>query len=84
MKEIQTGAITPISRGRRWLFRGVAAIVLPVFLIAVLQVGLRLADYGHPTSFFLSKQIKGRDVFVENGAFGFQFFPVGMAVWMKI
>ncbi len=79
MKEIQTGAITPISRGRRCLFRGVAAILLPVSLILVLEVGLRLAGYGHPTSFFLSKQIKGRDVFVENGAFGFQFFPVGMA-----
>src|SRR5690349_724162 len=78
-KKITPHPAIPIGAGRKWLFRGVAVLVVPFTLLLILELGLRLAGYGHPTHFFLAKKIKGREVLVENETFGFQFFPAGMA-----
>jgi tetratricopeptide (TPR) repeat protein len=61
------------------VFRIVAATLVPLLLLGLLEVGLRLAGYGHPTSFFISRTINGREVLVENENFGFSFFPRGVA-----
>jgi len=44
-----------------------------------LELGLRLAGFGYSTGFFLKKEINHRDVLIENGKFGFRFFPPELA-----
>ena len=51
----------------------------PLFGVLLLEVALRIAGYGYPTSFFLKTRINGRTVFVENAKFGLRFFPPTLA-----
>jgi tetratricopeptide (TPR) repeat protein len=68
-----------ISRGRLWLFRVVAVIIIPVVALCFLELALRLAGYGYPTSFFLRAKINGQDFYVPNDTFGYRFFPPALA-----
>jgi tetratricopeptide (TPR) repeat protein len=68
-----------IPPGRLWLFRIFAAVVIPLLVIAGLEVGLRLSGYGYPTSFFLKAKIGGVDYYVPNDRFGYRFFPPALA-----
>jgi tetratricopeptide (TPR) repeat protein len=62
-------------RGRRlWAFR-LAALLLPLLLLAGLEVGLRLGGYGFDPHFFKPIKIAGQDFLVENDDFSFSFFP---------
>ena len=56
-----------------------AAVVVPLLLLTALEVGLRLAGYGHPTSFFLHTENGGQGVLVENAWFGLRFFPPALS-----
>ena len=38
---------------RRWLYRLAAGTLVPVILLALLEIGLRLCGYGYPTAFFV-------------------------------
>ncbi len=64
---------------RRWLFRFMAVLLVPVLLVSSLELCLRLAGYGHATSFFLQRQQDGKRVLIENAKFGWRFFPQSMA-----
>ena len=61
------------SRLRKWLFRLAAVVVLPLLLLVLVEVGLRVAGYGYPTSFF--SRIPGTDAYTVNPRFGWRFFP---------
>jgi tetratricopeptide (TPR) repeat protein len=65
----------PIPPRRLWLFRIVAAVLIPLLVIGGLELVLRLSGYGYPTSYFLKTKIAGRDYYVPNDRFGYQFFP---------
>ncbi len=55
-----------------------------MLLLLVLEGGLRLFGYGHPTSFTLTEEVNGRQCHVPNPAFGWRFFPREIAreaVW---
>ncbi len=65
------------SFGRRWL--RLAAVLAPFLLLGLLEVGLRLAGWGYPTSFFLKARNNGRAVLIENSKFGWRFFPPAVA-----
>src|SRR5690349_15121052 len=68
----------PITSQRRlWLFRITALMLLPLALV-VMELALRIAGYGHPTSFFVPAEIKGEACLVENDRFGLRFFPSGL------
>jgi tetratricopeptide (TPR) repeat protein len=54
-------------------------MLVPLLSLVVMEVGLRLAGFGHPTSFFLKARQGGEDVFVENPRFGWRFFPPHLA-----
>jgi tetratricopeptide (TPR) repeat protein len=69
----------PLSRRRLWLFRFTAAILLPLLLFGALELMLRVAGYGYPTSFFVRTQINGEEFYVPNDRFGFRFFPPEIA-----
>ncbi|MGO9201755.1 MAG: tetratricopeptide repeat protein [Limisphaerales bacterium] len=58
---------------RAWL--RVAALVSPLFLLLLVELGLRLAGWGYPTSFFLEAQENGQTVLIENRRFSWRFFP---------
>lgn len=70
---------TPLQVRRKWLFRLLMATVWPLLVFALLEAVLRGAGFGHPTSFFVRKQLGGRGVLVENGWFGLRFFPPALA-----
>ncbi|MGA2248481.1 MAG: tetratricopeptide repeat protein [Verrucomicrobiota bacterium] len=64
----------PLSRGRRWLFRGVLCL-LPFLLAVLAEVCLRVGGYGYNPDFFKRLPIGGTDFFVQNEDFSFRFFP---------
>jgi tetratricopeptide (TPR) repeat protein len=52
-----------------------AAIVLPLFLLGVVEFILRLSGFGHPTTFFVQTRIAGKEYYVPNEKFGLLYFP---------
>ncbi|MCB9922041.1 MAG: tetratricopeptide repeat protein [Planctomycetaceae bacterium] len=48
---------------------------MPTFFLFALNVVLFLADFGHPTNFFLRKHVNDEEVVIENIDFGRTFFP---------
>ncbi|MHC4325820.1 MAG: tetratricopeptide repeat protein, partial [Planctomycetota bacterium] len=71
-----SGSIT----GRRlWLFRIIAITVIPALLLLLVEVGLRIAGYGYPTTTIIKCQVKGENAYCENAKFAWQFFPKKIA-----
>ncbi len=68
----------PPSKRRLWIFR-LAALLLPLGLVAALELALRLADYGYDTGFFRRLRIANEDYFVQNDDFSLRFFPKEIA-----
>ncbi len=64
----------PAYKINRWWFR-IAALLSPIFFLGLGEIGLRLAGYGYPTSFFLEKHHEGRTLLIENQKFGWRYFP---------
>ena len=65
-----------VSVRRLWLFRLVAVLVAPLLLV-LLEVGLRLANYGYPTGFYVDAGSAG--INMTNHRFGWRFFPPSIA-----
>ena len=63
------------TSGRQWFFRITAAVLLPLLVLGMLEIGLRVAGFGYRTTFFRPYRIKGEDFLVENEKFGLRFFP---------
>jgi tetratricopeptide (TPR) repeat protein len=51
------GFVNPPTSGRKWLFRLVAMVVIPLVLLGGLEAALRLAGYDYRTSLFKEIQI---------------------------
>lgn len=68
-----------VTKRRLWLFRFAAMTLVPLLVLGGAELALRLADYGHPTSFFKRTTINGESCFVENDHFGLRFFPPELA-----
>jgi len=75
-----SSASRPIPAGRLWLFR-IAALLLPVLLLGLLEVALRLAGYGYNPNFLQKTRIQGREYFINNDTFSRRFFPPNLARW---
>ena len=67
------------SRRKGWLMRLAAITLVPIFLLGLLELGLRLAGYGYPTRLFLPAKIGGGDFLVPNEKFTHRFFPPALA-----
>jgi tetratricopeptide (TPR) repeat protein len=72
-------AVSPVSRRRLWLLRILAIILGPLVVFGSVELALRLAGYGYPTSFFLRTRIKGHDFYVPNAKFTYRFFSASLA-----
>lgn len=80
-KQINTktvDAATTISSGRRWCFR-LVALLIPLFVLGLLELALRVAGYGYPTHFLLLDRLNGQKVLRDNQQFGWRFFPLAIA-----
>ena len=80
-KAALTGLAAPLSAGRKWLFRFIALIALPLLLLGGVEAGLRLAGYGHSTGFFKKNRLGQTDFLVNNEDFSLRFFPPQLARW---
>jgi tetratricopeptide (TPR) repeat protein len=69
----------PLSPRRKWLFRLLAVVVLPLILLGGLELMLRLLGVGFDPHFFKPTRIGGQDCYVANDSFGLRFFPRSMA-----
>jgi tetratricopeptide (TPR) repeat protein len=54
-------------------------VLLPIFLLLLVEGCLRLAGYGFPTGFFLESFEDNQRVLIENPKFGWRFFPPAVA-----
>ena len=52
--------------------------VAPLLFFALLELGLRLAGFGRPATFFLRASFEGKPAIVENQDFSQIFFPPGL------
>ena len=68
-----------LSPRRKWLYRLLAVVVLPLMVLGGVEFLLRLLGVGFDPSFFKREQIEGRDCYVANDSFGLRFFPRSMA-----
>ena len=73
------GTANPLSPGRRWLYRVVALVVVPLLLLGLLEAGLRLAGYGFDPALFKQITIGGVPFYVNNESFSLRFFPPQLA-----
>ncbi len=64
-----------LSRRRVWVFRILAAIIMPLMALFFLEIALRLIGFGYPSSAFLRWHVNNRPVYCSNIKFGWQFFP---------
>jgi tetratricopeptide (TPR) repeat protein len=55
------------------------AILIPCAMLLFLEAGLRMAGFGHPSSYFITKKLNGRTFHVSNFAFTYRFFPPELA-----
>jgi len=71
----------PAGRGRlvRRLVETVVVLTITVGLLAALEVGLRLARFGYPTSFALEQPVQGEAAYVNNVRFTWRYLPKAMA-----
>ena len=69
----------PRSPAKIWGFRFAALLLAPIFALALLEVILRLAGFGYPTSFLLKASPAGKPLLVQNNRFGWRFFGPQMA-----
>lgn len=76
-KQASSSAAVPrtLRRRRRWLYRALAVTAVPAGLLLLLEGGLRLVGYGHPTGFTIQQQVNSRTCHVANPYFGWRFFP---------
>src|SRR5262245_42806686 len=69
----------PLQPRRARVFAFLTVTLTPILAALVLELALRFAGYGHPSSFFLRQQIQGHSMLVENAWFAQRFFPPGLA-----
>lgn len=67
-----------ISPTRKWCFRAVTGVLLPLCLFASIELTLRVTGYGFDPSYFIPQEIQGQQKLVTNDDFGRRFFPPQM------
>jgi tetratricopeptide (TPR) repeat protein len=62
------------ARGRTWLLRLTAMILVPVVVLAVVELLLRVAGFGYRATFLLPATQGSKQVYIQNCRFGWRFF----------
>jgi tetratricopeptide (TPR) repeat protein len=75
ISSVRPGVNNPPAPVRKWFFRLIALVVIPLVLLGGIEAGLRLAGYGYDTGLFKKITIGTGEFFVNNETFGLRFFP---------
>jgi tetratricopeptide (TPR) repeat protein len=67
------------SGWKLWRLRLLLMIGGPVIFFVLVELVLRLAGFGHPTSFLLPSVINGQKVYIENDRVGWRYFGPNFA-----
>jgi len=67
------------ARRRRWLWKTLAVLGVPLLLLVLVEGGLRFAGVGHPTAFFLPGHVQDHAVWLNNPRYGWRFCPPSLA-----
>ena len=70
----------PLNRKRKWMFRIIALVVIPILFLGGLELLLRLCGFGYPTAIAIPCQRQGRAAYTHNIKFGWQFFPPNISM----
>ncbi|MEE9501166.1 MAG: tetratricopeptide repeat protein, partial [Candidatus Aminicenantaceae bacterium] len=62
---------------RKWLYAVISMTVVPFLILVGIELGLRLAGVGYPTSYFIKN--KENNVYLSNQRYGWRFFPPQLA-----
>src|SRR5579862_3736343 len=65
----------PVSPRRKWLFRILALIALPLVLLGGLEIVLRCSGYGYDTGFFEKIRVSDKEFLINKENFSKRFFP---------
>jgi tetratricopeptide (TPR) repeat protein len=74
-------SIRPPASGRKWPFRLVAIVFIPLVFLGGLEAALRLAGCGYPTGFLEKIRVGEKEFLVNNENFSLRFFPPQLARW---
>jgi tetratricopeptide (TPR) repeat protein len=69
--KVQAQPPSPTGGGKKWLFRLIAVTVIPLLLLATVELSLRFTGYGYPTGAAIEADGMAR----RNFKFGWRFFP---------
>lgn len=64
-----------ISAPRLWAFRIIAATIIPVVFLVLIEGSLRIIGFGNPSTPVVKTRIKGETFFRDNTRYGWMFFP---------
>jgi tetratricopeptide (TPR) repeat protein len=73
--------VPALSAGRKWAFRLIALVCVPLLVLGGLEGALRLAGYGYRTNFFDTLYIDRQKFLVDNEDFSLRFFPPQLTRW---
>lgn len=76
-REREPAAPRARSRARLWLFRLLAATLVPALFFIALEFGLRAAGVGYPPAFFVAGPVPR--TLTGNARFGWTYFPPAIA-----
>lgn len=82
-KDVKKITRAPVTGWKLWLFRILAITVIPALLFLLLEVGLRLAGYGYPTSMSIPCKVNDTDCYCGNIRFSWRFFNPDIARAME-
>lgn len=68
---------SPSWRSGWWL-----AIAAPILSFLILECGLRLCGYGHPSGYFRAAAIQGQPCLIGNPGFFLSYFPPGLVPYV--
>ncbi len=78
---IQTESVDSLTQGpkkRTWLLQIATAVLMPIVLLGLLEVGLRAFNVGYPTALTVPCTVHGQAASCYNLFFPAPFFPPGM------
>ena len=73
--------VPALSAGRKWAFRLIAFVGVPLLMLGGLEAALRLAGFGYRTNFFDTLYIDHQKFLVDNENFSLRFFPPQLTRW---
>jgi tetratricopeptide (TPR) repeat protein len=71
--------IDQLPKKRLWLFRIFALVVIPIIFFFLLELTLRLSDFGYSSTALVETRINDTNYVHDNSAFAYRFFPKELA-----